>query len=407
MDFLGWLDGLRSSLAAITTNEARVVASAVVLIGAVIVGNVAVPLLIRGSRRALSRRVVRGPVQTWIDASRRHVPWTLSLVFFIRFLQVTVALVTILALLVIWGRLDLAALLVTSFVIAAPNFVRLVLSVSLAAGAFVGTSLLQGQIRRFGNRTDRLTQHQEEVAYRILQITTFILVGLVILGLWNVDLSGLLVGAGFLGIVLGMAARQTLGSAIAGFVLMFARPFEIGDWVLIGDHEGIVTDISINNTRLENFDGEYVVISNDRVSDDVIINRTRKGRLRVRLEVGVDYATDLDHAEATILETVKEIDEVMTVPAPQVVPTKFGDSAVVLEMRFWVDKPSARRRWRAIAEIIRAVKKAFDREGITIPFPQRELSGRAETSGFEVVSDRDEPTGFESPRDGGEPRSPR
>lgn len=407
MDFLGWLDGLRSSLAAFTTNEARVVASAVVLIGAVIVGSVAIPLLIRGSRRTLSRRVVRGPIRTWVDASQRHVPWTMSLVFFIRFLQVSVALVTTLSLLVIWGRLDLASWLVGSLGKAAPSFVRLVLSVSLIAGAFVGTSLLQGQIRRFGKRTDRLTQHQEEVAYRLIQISTFILVGLVILGLWEVDLSGLLVGAGFLGIVLGMAARRTLGSAIAGFVLMFARPFEIGDWVLIGDHEGIVTDISINNTRLENFDGEYVVISNDRVSDDVIINRTRKGRLRVRLEVGVDYATDLDHAEATILEAVKEIDELMTVPTPQVVPTRFGDSAIVLEVRFWVDKPSSRRRWRAIAEVVRSIKKAFDREGITIPFPQRELSGRAETGGFEIIADHGETSALEPGRDGGERRSPR
>jgi small-conductance mechanosensitive channel len=303
-------------------------------------------------------------------------------------------LVTGLALLVIWGRLDLATWLVVRIGQSMPDFAKMVLSLSLIAGAYVGTSLLGDQLRRFSERTDRLTKHQEEIVFRTIQLSTFVIAGLVVLGLWEVDLGALLAGAGFLGIVLGMAARQTLGSVIAGFVLMFARPFEIGDWVQIGDHEGIVTDISINNTRLENFDGEYVVISNDRVNDDVIINRTRKGRLRVRLEVGVDYATDLDHAEAVVLETVREIDELMTVPTPKVMPRRFGDSAIVLEVRFWVDKPSSRRRWRAIAEVVRAIKKAFDREGITIPFPQRELSGRAETGGFRVV-------------DGAEPRSER
>ncbi len=86
-----------------------------------------------------------------------------------------------------------------------------------------------------------------------------------------------------------MAARQTLGSLLAGFMLMFARPFEIGDWVEIEEKEGIVTDISIVNTRIQTFDGEYVMIPNDTVGGSTIVNRSRKGRLRLEVDVGIDY----------------------------------------------------------------------------------------------------------------------
>ena len=189
---------------------------------------------------------------------------------------------------------------------------------------------------------------------------------------------------GFLGIVVGLAARQTLGSLIAGFVLMFSRPFTIGDWVEIGDDEGIVTDITIVNTRLENFDGETVVIPNDRVSNQPITNRSERGHLRIRMDVGVDYATDPDHAVEVAQSAIDEVTHVTDAPPPQVLPKSFGDSAVVLELRFWIDQPMPPKKWRAISGVVGSVKAAFDDAGIKIPFPQRELSGRAETGGFRL-----------------------
>jgi small-conductance mechanosensitive channel len=209
--------------------------------------------------------------------------------------------------------------------------------------------------------------------------------------MWEVDLSGLLVGAGFLGIVVGMAARQTLGALLAGFVLMFSRPFEIGDWVEIDDEEGIVTDISIVNTRIQTFAGEYVMIPNDIVSGRKIVNKSRKGRLRIEVEVGVDYEADVERAADVAKEAMKGLDEILSVPTPQVVLKEFGDSAVVLSLRFWIDKPSARRQWRARTAVIESVKAAFDSEGIKIPFPQRELTGREESGGFELAGERSAP----------------
>ena len=232
------------------------------------------------------------------------------------------------------------------------------------------------------SRRDAFGQHEVEITYRVVQITLWVAAASVVLGLWDVNLTGVLVGAGFLGIVVGMAARQTLGAVLAGFVLMFARPFEIGDWVEIGDNEGIVTDISIVNTRVQTFDGEYVMLPNDLVSGQEVVNRSRKGRLRIEVEVGVDYDTDVPTATELAGEAMDDLDAILSVPTPQVVVKEFGDSAIVLGCRFWIDNPSARRKWRARTAVVESVKATFDEAGVKIPFPQRELSGRAETGGF-------------------------
>ncbi|WP_123533696.1 mechanosensitive ion channel family protein [Halosimplex salinum] len=269
---------------------------------------------------------------------------------------------------------------------------RVLGSLFIFFAAYAGARFLSGVVANLGHRADWMTDHQEEIVLRTSQLLLFGFVGLVILGIWDANIGGLLVGAGFLGIVVGLAARQTLGSLIAGFVLMFSRPFTIGDWVQVGDEEGIVTDITIFNTRLENFDGEFVVLPNDSVADRAITNRSQKGLLRIRVDVGIDYAADPERAQQVAIEAISGLSEVVDAPPPQVFPKEFGDSSVILEMRFWIDHPTPPRKWKAVSSVISSVKAAFEAEGIKIPFPQRELAGRAESGGFHV-RDTDGQTG--------------
>ncbi|GGL54788.1 mechanosensitive ion channel family protein [Halocalculus aciditolerans] len=264
--------------------------------------------------------------------------------------------------------------------------VRVVVSLGLFVFVYVATGVVHRMVNNFVKEREDITDHQAEVSFRVLQITIYLSFVLAVLGLWEINLSGLLIGAGFAGIILGMAARQTLGALLAGFVLMFSRPFEIGDWVEIGDNEGIVTDITIVNTRIQSFDGEYVILPNDYVGSEEIINRSRKGRLRLHVQVGVDYDTDVDRALDVAADTMKEVDDVLSVPRPQAVLTEFGGSSIGIGLRFWIDKPSARRKWRAQTAVISAVHSAFREENIKIPFPQREMSSRPEAGGFHVDS---------------------
>jgi small-conductance mechanosensitive channel len=244
----------------------------------------------------------------------------------------------------------------------------------------VGVWVLTRTVRRFLNGIVEdyraVDQHRREVLYRVSQVSLYVLGGAVVLALWQIDLGGLLVGAGVAGIVIGLAARQTLGAVIAGFVLMFSRPFEIGDWVSIGDTEGIVTGITVVNTRLQTVDAEMVVVPNDEVSSRVITNYSHRGRLRVRVPVSLEYDTDLERAADIAREAMTTVEDVMEAPAPAAVLTDFGDSGIGLECRFWLRNPSPRKRWRAQTAVMEAIKDAYDDAGITIPFPQRTLGAR-------------------------------
>jgi small-conductance mechanosensitive channel len=266
---------------------------------------------------------------------------------------------------------------------------RILLSVVVLATTYALTDLVGRIIGEFTGTRSSISEHQREIIYRLTQVSLYTLAALVVVGLFTRNLGSLLVGAGFLGIVVGMAARQTLGAMLAGFVLMFSRPFEIGDWVEIGDSEGIVTEITVFTTRIQTFDGEYVMLPNDEVSGQPIINRTRKGRLRIEVEVGVDYDHDPGHAAEIARETVKGLDRILDVPTPQVVGKRFGDSSIVLGVRVWIDNPSARRMWRARTAVIESVTDAYAAEGIKIPFPQRELMGRAEEGGLALAERRE------------------
>ena len=262
---------------------------------------------------------------------------------------------------------------------------NIVLSVAILGAAYALSDFLGHVIKDLAKEQQALSEHEREILHRVVQVTIYTFGLLVVVGLFTDNIGSLLVGAGFLGIVVGMAARQTLGAVLAGFVLMFSKPFEVGDWVVIDDDEGTITEITIVNTRIQSFDGEYVVVPNDQITSSSVINRTRRGRLRIEVEVGVDFRTDPDEASAVAVEAVSEIDRLLDVPKPQAVTKEFGDSAVVLGIRGWIDNPSSRKRWQARTRMIAAIKQAFVDHDIKIPFPQQELSGRAETGGLQVA----------------------
>ncbi|QSG07448.1 mechanosensitive ion channel family protein [Halapricum desulfuricans] len=302
----------------------------------------------------------------------------------------------IVAVLVIWGASAEATAITEVLDPDSTTVVRGLVSLFLFVGAWGATVFAKRVIGLVFEEHDAFSRHQQEVTYHVFQVVLYLLAILVGLAVWGIDASDILLGAGFLSVVLGLAARQTLSSVLAGFVLLFGRPFDIGDWVSIDDREGVVTDVSVFNTEIRTFSDEYVTIPNDVVTSTGLINRSRRGRLRVDVEIGVDYDDDVERARELATGTVRELDreEIRTRPQPRTVLTGFGDSAVVLEVRFWIDDPTARRRWAAQTAVVAAVKDAFEREGITIPFPQRTLGGR---EGLQIQSETPRPTPDEDP----------
>ena len=264
--------------------------------------------------------------------------------------------------------------------------VKLLITVLAFGVAYTGTRLTKRFVR-FGEGRNAITNHQREILHHVLQIVVFFPAIAFTVAIWGVPAEDLFLSASVLGVVLGLAARQTLGAVLAEIDLLFSRPFEVGDWVVIDDNEGIVVDISIVNTELQTFDDEMVMIPNDQITDEAVVNRSRNDRLRVQVDVGVDYDTDVAHAMEVALAAMEDVDVLMAGPKPDVVVESFGDSAVVLNLRFWIENPTVQRKWAAQTAVMEAVKQAFEREDIAIPFPQRVLSGRAQEGGLQVAGE--------------------
>ncbi|WP_411963721.1 mechanosensitive ion channel family protein [Haloferax sp. YSMS24] len=380
-----WVDNVRSTLAQFVSTEERIGISAALVALALGTALYLAPRAVSRAAKELDRRVLEHPK---VPDAVNDVAWMFPATIVVRTLQSSIFVGVSLSLLWLWGFETLASDLAAIVTMALPNVAKIGATLVLFAAAIAGTNVLEAQLESYAKNSENINAHQQGIAFRVLQVVVLLAVAMATLTVWQFEIGGILVGAGFLGIVVGMAARQTLGSLIAGFVLMFSRPFELGDWVQIDDAEGIVTDITIINTRLSNADGEAVVFPNDRVTNAKIVNRTKRNRLRLRLDVGVDYETDIEHAEDVAREALTDLDFVESVPEPQVMPKAFEDSSIGLQLLFWITNPSAPRRMRAKAEVLRNVKLAFDREGIKIPFPQRELLAREEADGFQLRNER-------------------
>ncbi|WP_348610188.1 mechanosensitive ion channel family protein [Halobaculum rarum] len=378
-----FLATLRETLEGFVTVEARVAATVVIIVAAAVTALLLAPRSVRVAHRVVRDRVL-GHERVPVEATT--VDWRLPVTAVVRTIQFAVTLGCGLAVLLVWGYVGVALAAVDAMAATVPGLVRLLVTVGVVAAALIGIDLLESRLDDYARQSDSINQHQKGIVFRVLQVSVLGAAVVGTLTVWGINLGGLLIGAGFLGIVVGTASRTTIGSLIAGFVLMFSRPFELGDWVEIDGEEGIVADITVINTRIRTAGGEVVVIPNERVANATVSNRTHLGQLRLSVDVGVDYAADLGVAEEVVNDALANVSEVEDNPPPQVVPKSFGDSAVVLECRFWIDTPSAPKRALATAAVVREVKAALDDAGIKIPYPQRELSGRTETGGFRVAA---------------------
>ncbi|WP_440769237.1 mechanosensitive ion channel family protein [Natronorubrum sp. DTA28] len=260
----------------------------------------------------------------------------------------------------------------------------------LVTGAIILTAYLA---IRFVNRsidklsqTRAITRHQSEVAYHVSDVAIVALAAAMILTLWGIDLTNIFIGAGAITAIVALTARETLTAMLAGFILLFSRPFHVGDWIEINETTGIVTDVTIFTTKIQTFDDKHVLVPNDEVTNSQLTNYSQNDQLRIAVDVGIDYDDDPEHARSVIVDAVEDLESIKNAPNPQVVGKRFDDSAIVLECRAWIADPTMRRKHDAQTDVMDAIVAAFDREGIEIPYPQRMHGAR--NDGFRIEERR-------------------
>jgi len=364
----------------LTATEERLAATAGLVFAALVVGLVLLPVSVRATARLVRSRLLPDGVLRGLDVIEGYLPTTLARLV-LRALQAIVALAAGLAVLVTWGMVSTATTVVSTVWVTLPYAGQVVLSAAMLLAAYIVADAFGRTVREFGETASQLTDQQEEILLRMGHLAILLVTVSGLLTLWGLDLSGLLVGAGVLGVVLGLAARQTVGAMIAGFVLMFTQPFTIGDWVEVGGYEGTVTQITIMHTTIREFDGELVVIPNDVVGEQAIRNLSHQDILRLETEVGIDYETDPERAEQVALDAIVDLDEITDAPPPETATVALDDSAVVVRLLYWIEDPTPIDRRQATRAVIHAVKARFEAEDIGMPFPQRTISGWPDEEG--------------------------
>jgi small conductance mechanosensitive channel len=204
----------------------------------------------------------------------------------------------------------------------------------------------------------------------ILSIGLFIMLG--VLGL-DKALTTLLAGIGVIGLALGFAFQDIAANFVSGIILAFSKPFKIGQVIEINDIMGIVTRIGLRDTAIETFQGQEVYIPNKDFLQHAFYNFSVLQKRRIDIAVGVSYADDLDKVEDVVLNTIKNLDGVIDKEMIVFDYSEFDSSSMTFNIRFWIEYPGEPNYFKMRSKAIKAIKKAFDEQDITIPFPIRTL----------------------------------
>ncbi len=204
----------------------------------------------------------------------------------------------------------------------------------------------------------------------LILIGRMITYGIVFLGIISATgIIGLNLGSliAFLGVGIGFALKDILSNFIAGIMILTQKKFKIGDSVKVGDISGKIVEIETRTTQIVSFDGTLLIIPNAQMITAVIESFSANEFRRIKFNVGVHYATPLQESIQLAIASTKKHKKVMPDPATNVVATEFGDSAINLQVRFWVESSAS---WVQIrSEVIQQLKLDFDAAGIEIPYP--------------------------------------
>jgi len=216
-------------------------------------------------------------------------------------------------------------------------------------------------------------QFSELLRRMVLSIArnTIIVLGLLIaLSQVGISLGPLLAGLGVVGFIIGFALQDLLSNFAAGMMILIYRPFDVGDLIDAGGVSGKVNHMSLVNTTVLTLDNQTILIPNSKIWGDVVKNVTAQTMRRVDMMFGISYSDDIPKTERVLNEILNSHEKILADPEPIVRLHELGDSSVNFVVRPWVEKQDY---WDVYWDITRSVKMRFDEEGISIPFPQRDV----------------------------------
>jgi small conductance mechanosensitive channel len=229
--------------------------------------------------------------------------------------------------------------------------------------------ILTGVIRKMMTKAD-VDQTLQKFVANMAYIALMAFVVLAALNQLGVQTTSFIAILGAAGLAVGLALQGSLSNFAAGFLMILFRPIRVGDYIEGAGSAGTVEEISIFTTTLVTPDNKTVIIPNAAMTGDNIVNWTVKGTRRVDMVMGIGYDDDIDKAKQIMADVLAKDSRILKDPAPQIAMVELADSSVNFVVRPWV---KASDYWGVYMDTHEAIKKAFDAQGISIPFPQRDV----------------------------------
>ena len=229
-------------------------------------------------------------------------------------------------------------------------------------------------LRKILNKT-KAQESIKVISAKILRISIILIGFFIALGILDLNkvLTTVLGAAGVISLVIGLALQGTLHNTFAGLILSFLPKIQIGDWIETNDHAGKIIDINLRSLVLQTADQNYVIIPNAKIIDSDFKNYSRTPRGRISITCGVGYESDLDFVQKITTQAVEKEFPQRAMESIQFYYTGFENSSIDYILWFWSDVRDQRDVYDGRHRAILAIKKAYNKNGINIPFPIRTL----------------------------------
>jgi small conductance mechanosensitive channel len=253
-----------------------------------------------------------------------------------------------------------------------PNLVLKILLFLLIVFAFIKLAgFIQKLVEHGLEKSDlKLSELLKRMVVSMVKNIIVVFGVLIALSQVGISLGPLLAGLGVVGFIVGFALQDTLSNFASGMMILIYRPFDVGDLIEAGGISGKVSHMSLVNTTILTLDNQTIVVPNNKIWGDVVKNVTAQTMRRIDLVFGISYTDDIPKTENVLQEIVDSHEKILADPEPIVRLHELADSSVNFIVRPWVNMDDY---WDVYWDVVRSVKMRFDEEGISIPFPQRDI----------------------------------
>ncbi len=226
------------------------------------------------------------------------------------------------------------------------------------------------RVLRVLNRAPRVDETLKPVIASIVRYGILVLVLIAVLAQFGIQTTSIIALLATAGLALGLALQGTLQNIAAGIMLLFLRPFRVGDYIDAEGLSGTIEEIGLFTTHMRTSNGIYLEVPNAKIWNRAILNYSRVEARRLSVVVGISYGDDIDNAQAVLLELMTSDSRVNAEPAPEVLVKELADSSVNLGLRCWANTDVF---WSLKFELNKLAKDRVEAAGCSIPFPQRDV----------------------------------